>query len=65
MLGPDISEMGKYLPKMIMVCDWLSKMNVIIVCESQCDSFFRKTIAIVLLSSIFIINQSQNMFIII
>ena len=37
---------GKDLPKMIMFCDWLSETEIIFVR----DSFFRKTISIVLYS---------------
>jgi hypothetical protein len=53
------NNLGKDLPKMIMfrvrVCDWLSETKMIIVR----DSFFRKTISIVLLSFIVIINQPR------
>jgi hypothetical protein len=47
--------LGKDLPKMIMFCDWLSETKMIIVR----DSLFRKTISIVLLSCIVIINQPR------
>ena len=43
-------QLGKDLRKMIMFCDWLSETKMIIVC----DSFFRKTISIVLVSFIVI-----------
>jgi hypothetical protein len=44
------------LPKMLMFCDWLSETKMIIVR----DSFFRKTICIVLSSFIVIINQPRG-----
>jgi hypothetical protein len=46
----------KDLPKMLMFYDWLSETKIIIVR----DSFFRKTISIVLLSFIVIINQPRG-----
>jgi hypothetical protein len=46
----------KDLPKMLMFYDWLSETKMIIVR----DSFFRKTISIVLLSFIVIINQPRG-----
>ena len=53
--GCRVKTYSPTVPKMIMFCDWLSETKMIIVC----DSFFRKTISIVLLSFIVIINQPR------
>ena len=50
---------SKYLPNMNRFVEWLSRTKVTIAY----DSFFRKSISIVLPSSIILINQPQSLFI--